>query len=314
MEKTHAVYGIITCGNAWWLLRRSARAVSVADPFCWSTEGEGQPTVVAAVLWLVRKAQEELAQRAPIADFLPESTTGGDDGEEVSIGDDDEEDYPPAGVHLREGGSVDSTPHDILEGRLHLETRPPIGTGWSGDVCLGNIRGRAAAIKLARKDEEQGQALLAEAENYLKLRKLWGTYVPRMLSYGTTCNGEMVFLATELLPGVPLDDTPKGELSTKSQTLMISDTPISSSTFSIFLASKVYPQCGRAQMALTLLKVWDVVLVSALLELYKRQRRPSRQSTMRGSYTATSILGTLSLWTARAHPGREERLTPTSLS
>lgn len=66
---------------------------------------------------------------------------------------------------------------------------------------------------LGRTDEKEGQALLHEAEIYLELRKLWGTYVPRMLSCGTTCNGEMVFLATELLSGASLDDTPKGDCS-----------------------------------------------------------------------------------------------------
>lgn len=45
---------------------------------------------------------------------------------------------------------------------------------------------------------------MAEARNYLKLKKLWGKFVPRMLSYGTTCDGHVAFLATKFLHGVEL--------------------------------------------------------------------------------------------------------------
>lgn len=227
------MFGMISCGNAWWLLKRESplaeKAVAVSAPFSWSTKGRTQPTVLAAVLWVVRQAQQELAQRPPLVDSGPQSSAGGQDvggaggsedsedeggnGEEGSDGDDKNGDYEPSEEERQVKPRVQSTPSDVPEGALHLEKRPPIGSGWSGNVCAGKIRGRPAAIKLARSDDERGQALLTEAENYLKLRKLWGTYVPRMLSHGTTCNGQMVFLATELLPGKSLDDVPKGECS-----------------------------------------------------------------------------------------------------
>lgn len=93
---------------------------------------------------------------------------------------------------------------DVHESYLHLADSPPIARGWTGSVNLGEVGGQLAAVKLAVWDKGRGEALSAEAQNYLKLQKLWGIYVPRMLSHGTTCDGEVICLATELLRGVEL--------------------------------------------------------------------------------------------------------------
>ena len=48
------------------------------------------------------------------------------------------------------------------------------------------------------------QALVNEASVYLKLQKCWGTYVPVLISYGTTADGRMVYVATEFIVGSEL--------------------------------------------------------------------------------------------------------------
>lgn len=50
------------------------------------------------------------------------------------------------------------------------------------------------------------QALLKEVVAYRKMEKLWGVFVPRLIGYGTTNNGRIVFVATELIEGVELGE------------------------------------------------------------------------------------------------------------
>nr|XP_024359543.1 uncharacterized protein LOC112274351 isoform X1 [Physcomitrium patens] len=50
------------------------------------------------------------------------------------------------------------------------------------------------------------QALLKEVVAYTKIEKLWGIFVPRLIGYGTTNNGRVVFIATELIDGVELGE------------------------------------------------------------------------------------------------------------
>ena len=50
------------------------------------------------------------------------------------------------------------------------------------------------------------QALLKEVVAYQRMEKLWGVFVPRLIGYGTTCNGRAVFVATELIDGVELGE------------------------------------------------------------------------------------------------------------
>ncbi|XP_024367061.1 uncharacterized protein [Physcomitrium patens] len=50
------------------------------------------------------------------------------------------------------------------------------------------------------------QALLKEVVAYTRMEKLWGVFVPRLIGYGTTNNGRVVFIATELIDGVELGE------------------------------------------------------------------------------------------------------------
>lgn len=52
------------------------------------------------------------------------------------------------------------------------------------------------------------QALLKEVVAYTK--ELWGVFVPRLIGYGTTNKGQVVFVAIELIEGVELG---KGRVS-----------------------------------------------------------------------------------------------------
>ena len=55
------------------------------------------------------------------------------------------------------------------------------------------------------------QALLNEICAYIRLVPFWSKHVPRLLYWGTTCDGSVVVLATELLTGVLL--TQHGRMS-----------------------------------------------------------------------------------------------------
>lgn len=57
------------------------------------------------------------------------------------------------------------------------------------------------------------QALLKEVVAYTRMEKLWGVFVPRLIGYGTTNNGRVVFIATELIDGVELGE---GRISCKT--------------------------------------------------------------------------------------------------
>jgi hypothetical protein len=48
------------------------------------------------------------------------------------------------------------------------------------------------------------QALLNEVGAYLKLQEHWGVLVPRLVGYGSTAAGQIVFIATELIDCSPL--------------------------------------------------------------------------------------------------------------
>ena len=48
------------------------------------------------------------------------------------------------------------------------------------------------------------QVLLNEITAYIWLVRLWSEHVPRLLYWGTTCNGSVLVLATELLTGASL--------------------------------------------------------------------------------------------------------------
>lgn len=68
----------------------------------------------------------------------------------------------------------------------------------------GTLNGCRVAVKLTPRKSECAEALLNEVGAYLKLREHWGVFVPPLVGYGTTANGRIVFIATELIDGSPL--------------------------------------------------------------------------------------------------------------
>ena len=48
------------------------------------------------------------------------------------------------------------------------------------------------------------QVLLNVITAYIRLVRLWSKHVPRLRYWGTTCDGSVLVLATELLTGAPL--------------------------------------------------------------------------------------------------------------
>lgn len=101
--------------------------------------------------------------------------------------------------HTRQNELPELEPSD-----LHLDDRAISSGGWSGCVVGGNLNGCRVAVKLAERDSEQAEALLNEVSAYRKLQKYWGEFVPSLVGYGTTADGRIVFIATELIDGSPL--------------------------------------------------------------------------------------------------------------
>nr|PNR28417.1 hypothetical protein PHYPA_029009 [Physcomitrium patens] len=104
-------------------------------------------------------------------------------------------------------GSSNATQNQLQEipaPDLHLDDRPISSGGWSGSVVGGILNGRRVAVKLAPRNSERAEALLNEVDAYLKLQKYWGEFVPPLVGFGTTANGQIVFIATELIDGSPL--------------------------------------------------------------------------------------------------------------
>uniref|UniRef100_A9U1C1 Predicted protein n=1 Tax=Physcomitrium patens TaxID=3218 RepID=A9U1C1_PHYPA len=115
---------------------------------------------------------------------------------------------------------------EIPASDLHLDDRPITSVGWSGCVVGGILNGRRVAVKFAPRKSERAefatpyrlvilfcicrllavlvQALLNEVDAYLKLKEHWMVFVPPLVGYGTTADGRIVFIATELIDGSPL--------------------------------------------------------------------------------------------------------------
>ncbi|CAM6087298.1 unnamed protein product [Calypogeia fissa] len=89
--------------------------------------------------------------------------------------------------------------HETQASDLHLDKLPFTSGGWSGNVVLGRVKGCRAVVKLAMKKSSRGKALLKEARAYTKLMDYWGKCVPKLVDYGTTAHGQLIFIATEFV-------------------------------------------------------------------------------------------------------------------
>ncbi|CAM6089808.1 unnamed protein product [Calypogeia fissa] len=111
----------------------------------------------------------------------------------------------------KQGGGVDS--HNLDPGLqlrevnvLDLNICGHINaTGTSGNLGMGQIGGQQVVLKVAPVDSDRAKMLLHEATIYLSLRELWGSSVPRLIDYGLTVRGTLVFLAIEYLEGLTLE-------------------------------------------------------------------------------------------------------------
>ncbi|KAG0613194.1 hypothetical protein M758_6G084300 [Ceratodon purpureus] len=86
---------------------------------------------------------------------------------------------------------------------LHLAPSP-FTTGWSGNIVRGTYDGQGIVVKLAPTGSDRAEALMTEVAAYHKLKEYWGKYVPKLVSYGTTAGGMVVYIATEYINGFEL--------------------------------------------------------------------------------------------------------------
>ncbi|CAM6083927.1 unnamed protein product [Calypogeia fissa] len=93
--------------------------------------------------------------------------------------------------------------HEAQASDLHLDRLPFKSGGWSGNVVLGRVKGCEAVVKLAEKHSDRGKALLKEVRAYTKLVDYWGECVPKLVDYGTTAHGRLIFIATEFVKHNP---------------------------------------------------------------------------------------------------------------
>ncbi|KAG0613049.1 hypothetical protein M758_6G072700 [Ceratodon purpureus] len=103
------------------------------------------------------------------------------------------------GMKTRSFGPVDclmETPAELL----HLASSP-FATGWSGNIVRGTYDGQQIVVKLAPTGSDRAEALLTEVAAYHKLKEYWGKFVPKLVSYGTTAGGMVVYIATEYING-----------------------------------------------------------------------------------------------------------------
>jgi len=113
------------------------------------------------------------------------------------------------GMKTGSAGPVDclmETPACLMETPaelLHLAPSP-FTTGWSGNIVRGTYDGQRIVVKLAPTGSDRAEALLTEVAAYHKLKEYWGKYVPKLVSYGTTAGGMVVYIATEYINGFEL--------------------------------------------------------------------------------------------------------------
>jgi hypothetical protein len=82
--------------------------------------------------------------------------------------------------------------------------------GWSGCAVGGCLYGHQVALKFAPHKSECAKALLNEVGAYLKLKTLWGLFVPTLIDFGRTAKNQVILMAIEWIDGIQLG---KGKLA-----------------------------------------------------------------------------------------------------
>uniref|UniRef100_A0A7I4E818 Protein kinase domain-containing protein n=1 Tax=Physcomitrium patens TaxID=3218 RepID=A0A7I4E818_PHYPA len=220
MALSEVGYGVLTDARNWYLFKRdNAGCLKISIGF---KAGGGHPPVLAALTYLVDIACKDNSKfdKGPRHGETPR-VHGAAPSDSSSESTDDVKNDPD----FRGCGSSNSvskttrstrtcsdgnqlTLKDVSAVDLNLKVTGGIISceGWSGCVAIGRMYGQAVALKFAYLNTERAEALLKEVVAYQKMKKLWGIFVPRLIEYGTTCNGQAVFVATELIDGVELGE------------------------------------------------------------------------------------------------------------
>lgn len=217
LAKLNLLYGVLSSADISYFVRRvdseeksNFNCLEISKGITWNSR---DPTILQAFYYIYHQAISDMESHREYdfgparksASVSPEETT--DDSPKTSSG----EEYKP----IREDGKVEmdeSAPskrqklrsHTLLDtpaGRLNLEDAPYASGGSSGNVVLGNLEGQKVAVKLAPVNSSIGKALLNEVEAYMKLRHCWGLCMPRLVDYGTTVHGQVIYIATEFIIG-----------------------------------------------------------------------------------------------------------------
>lgn len=131
-------------------------------------------------------------------DFPGSSTAPG--SEDVKTG---KQKIPP----MWEGRLCNRALRETPAEHLHLARRH-FATGWSGKIVRHTYEGQSVVVKLAPVGSKRGEALLTKVEAYHMLKEVWGKYVPRLVSYGITSGGSIVYIATEEIMGHEIEMGP----------------------------------------------------------------------------------------------------------
>ncbi|KAG0591105.1 hypothetical protein M758_1G146600 [Ceratodon purpureus] len=179
--------------------------------------------------------------------------------------------------------SLRDTPAELL----HLASSP-FATGWSGNIVRGTYDGQRIVVKLAPTGSDRAEALLTEVAAYHKLKEYWGKFVPKLVSYGTTAGGRVVYIATEYINGFEIG------IGTLSQDVVKE----------IFDALTVVHQCGilhgdiRASNIIVMegwevgVRLIDFGFARPIISSEDCMREQAQLERLLGEYTCSNVEGT----------------------
>ncbi|XP_073387735.1 uncharacterized protein [Physcomitrium patens] len=214
-------YGVLTDARNWYLFKRdNAGCLKISAGITASAE---PPRVLAALSYLVHAAavdNSEFGDPTGNGQFpLVHEAAPSEHSDESSDDDINDRTFTArVSQNISSSGKRRSERHSSGGAQLALEDVPAedlnlkkaggviSSEGWSGCVVNGRLRGQPVALKFAHLGTERAEALLKEVVAYTRMEKLWGVFVPRLIGYGTTNNGRVVFIATELIDGVELGE------------------------------------------------------------------------------------------------------------
>ncbi|CAM6083303.1 unnamed protein product [Calypogeia fissa] len=223
MAKFRVRYSVLTSVDASYFLRWETNGAKESLPHLEISEGIAleakEPTLVQCLYCIIGMAIREMDSFKEFEpDLIDESSnqqqvesagsprSPDDDGDwsspDESGADDDAVSRPQTRSDTRKRCKINEETqlqlHETRASDLHLD-RFPLASG----VVLGRVKGCRAVVKLAMKYSDRGKALLKEVRAYTKLMDYWGKCVPKLVDYGTTAQGQLIFIATEFVKHNP---------------------------------------------------------------------------------------------------------------